>query len=353
MKDLQEALKLRWRLTSNRKDEDANDSDEDEVGLSNDTIICDRCGGKGHTAANCWKQMTKQDFQTKGKGKQNHKKINGKRISKRDRKRFTGTCNYCDQVGHKERNCFKKPENASKRPSGWVSKMNNSKGGNSGIDICLPCVDDEECVESERLHSICGTHVGCCPCDATRIPPCWRKEYHVTMLDENIESDDEDDEALKIVDLSPEPEQLEVEDEVEITLASKEEEEFKDTKSEVLDGDVMGRCQGCNSLGPIGLICYECEDQGFVFESLHSRNEKNDQDESEDSEDDKDRYVKEIIEEYTTVELMISERATHGVVYDRSKVKTDYIKRNKKYHGKLILFKHQSQLIGKLMGVPT
>ena len=50
---------------------------------------------------------------------------------------------------------------------------------------------------------------------------------------------------------------------------------------------------------------------------------------------------------------MISERATFGVVHKRSKVQCDYIKRNKKYHGKLILSKHRSQLTGELMGMPT
>ena len=144
-------------------------------------------------------------------------------------------------------------------------------------------------------------------------------------------NEDNSDEDERIIDLSPDSDQSEIEDDMEVAFASIENVTFKDAKSEVLDGDVLGRCQGCNSLGRIGLTYYECEDQGFVFETLHASDEENDQDESEDSEDDDDKYIREIIEEYTTVELMISERATFGVVNDRSKVKCDYIKRNKKY----------------------
>ena len=59
------------------------------------------------------------------------------------------------------------------------------------------------------------------------------------------------------------------------------------------------------------------------------------------------------IEEYTTVEGVLNERATYSIINERTKVKTDYVKRNNKYHGKLILSKRCSQLTGEILGVPT
>ena len=37
--------------------------------------------------------------------------------------KFKGKCSFCGMKGHKEKDCFEKPENASKRPMSWKSKM--------------------------------------------------------------------------------------------------------------------------------------------------------------------------------------------------------------------------------------
>ena len=44
-----------------------------------------------------------------------------------------------------QRDCFEKDKNASKRPRGWKSNMNQASG--SSIDICLACAD--EAIEEE------------------------------------------------------------------------------------------------------------------------------------------------------------------------------------------------------------
>merc|ERR1712115_277751 len=41
----------------------------------------------------------------------------------------------------KEKDCFEKEENASKRPRGWKSSM--GEAGASGIDICLACFEED------------------------------------------------------------------------------------------------------------------------------------------------------------------------------------------------------------------
>ena len=83
MDDLKEALKLRWRITRNGEDKYGDEEDEDAEGegaLSANNAK--RCGGKGHTAATCWKELTKKDFASKRGGRNDYKAKGGKKSSK-------------------------------------------------------------------------------------------------------------------------------------------------------------------------------------------------------------------------------------------------------------------------------
>ena len=163
MDDLKKALKLNWRLR-HKDDEidDVSDIEKDgEVALSlNDVIVCDKCGKSGHLSKYCWTKLSKEDLNG-GKFRGNNKdngRFNGGRGNLCGRgndlgQGFKGKCNICVKVGHKEKNCFEKEENASKRSRGWKSTM--AEAGGSSIEICLSCIDNDTTINDDDL----DTHI--------------------------------------------------------------------------------------------------------------------------------------------------------------------------------------------------
>ena len=107
--DLKGALKLKWRISTKGDKNENTETVEGETALSvNDVPICDRCGKKGHRAAECWTKMTRDQFNGK-------KPMYKRRGNKKGGRRFKGKCNLCGKVGHKEKDCWTKASNASKK----------------------------------------------------------------------------------------------------------------------------------------------------------------------------------------------------------------------------------------------
>ncbi len=93
--------------------------DKKEVGLAGVEFKgkCHKCGERGHKASNCPQ--------------------NGDRGST-----IKGTCHSCGKAGHKEKDCWEKEENASKRPTGWVScKKNTEAEGSNKKEVAAPNVE--------------------------------------------------------------------------------------------------------------------------------------------------------------------------------------------------------------------
>ena len=141
--NLKDALKIKWRITTRGTDKTNNDTKGEETTLSlNDEMKCERCGKKGHDTAHCWETLTGKQLTGK-KSKNNQKKRSGG-----GGKKFGGKCSLCQKVGHKEKDCWLKEANASKRPANW--KMpGNTKTADAGLDIYLLCCGcDEDAVET-------------------------------------------------------------------------------------------------------------------------------------------------------------------------------------------------------------
>jgi hypothetical protein len=70
--------------------------------------------------------------------------VEGAKGQKQKRQKFKGKCFNCGGINHLAKDCWEKPENADKRPSGWKSKMNPS---NKTKETANPAVDNGPHVE--------------------------------------------------------------------------------------------------------------------------------------------------------------------------------------------------------------
>ena len=86
-------------------------------------IVCYKCKTPGHKA---------NDPKCPMKGKPyNYGSGGGNGGGRRGGGKFQGNCNHCGMKYHKAVDCFEKPENASKRPPNWKSKMNAEQETNA------------------------------------------------------------------------------------------------------------------------------------------------------------------------------------------------------------------------------
>jgi hypothetical protein len=176
--DIQEAMNVQYRIEHNRIEDSDSDEENTEKALqANEGIKCYNCGQPGHKAAGCPKK------QTKGRGGRNNKpgggRSNGNGNGNGYRK-FTGTCNNCGKVGHKQHQCWDLEKNKDRRPTGWVaygnsgnnqrrsdsntsnngsstggssSNPNSGETGHSSIEYCLSVVDTEATEELTTLNT--------------------------------------------------------------------------------------------------------------------------------------------------------------------------------------------------------
>lgn len=103
------------------KDDDKEEGNQKrEVSLGNvDSSFsgdCYHCGEKGHKSFECPKKIGREG----NSGPQ-----------------IRGVCHHCNLPGHKAAMCWEKEENASRRPHGWVSKLNRNGAASSsrGADV--------------------------------------------------------------------------------------------------------------------------------------------------------------------------------------------------------------------------
>ena len=86
-------------------------------------IVCYKCKQPGHKANDPKCPMKGKPYPNgSGRGNGGGRKVGGK---------FQGNCNHCGMKYHKSVDCFEKPENASRRPPNWKSKMNTERETNA------------------------------------------------------------------------------------------------------------------------------------------------------------------------------------------------------------------------------
>jgi hypothetical protein len=107
LKHMKEAMntKFRFLVARGKINESNNKNDGHETVLQAGDFRgkCFKCGQVGH--------------------KSNDPKCPMYNKGKKGKAKFKGKCNFCGMKGHKESDCFEKEENASRRPNGWKSKM--------------------------------------------------------------------------------------------------------------------------------------------------------------------------------------------------------------------------------------
>ena len=114
-----EAMCSKWRICGECKSSSSDDDDNAlgaEASLGTTAVFkgdCHACGKTGHRAKDC---------PDRGNSK----------------------CGLCGQRGHREHFCWEKEENASKRPSGWKSKLekkSDSESAGTGVEVLLASID--------------------------------------------------------------------------------------------------------------------------------------------------------------------------------------------------------------------
>jgi hypothetical protein len=86
-----------------------------------------------------------------------YKKKYGKKFDKEVTKKFTGKCNRCGKVGHKEAFCWDDPKNADKRPKSWKTSTSRRSGGNDVAEIALAMFSDyNDCGVPVDLETVIG-----------------------------------------------------------------------------------------------------------------------------------------------------------------------------------------------------
>ena len=107
-----EAMSVKWRISGGGgKNDDSNDHETSLVAVpfKYNCHVCGKQGHKGKDCPNC------QDMKA---------------------------CGTCGQKGHPEKFCWEKEENASKRTSGWKSKLEKKEMGNAAaVELLLANVD--------------------------------------------------------------------------------------------------------------------------------------------------------------------------------------------------------------------
>lgn len=194
LEELREELNLRFeRITSRRNDNGNSNEDGEEHALyagAKHKGKCEYCGKRGHRAAACWEKDPSKRLNNNNRNNGNgnarngnnnnnnnntihrntNNNSNGNNGSIQNRTRFTGTCNYCNKVGHKEVDCFKKRRDndqansttdSTNRSSTTSSNNNSSKGNNDTCELVfmaweIPSASDTTEPEDGMCYE-CGT----------------------------------------------------------------------------------------------------------------------------------------------------------------------------------------------------
>jgi len=82
---------------------------------------CYLCGSKKHKAYNCPKKTQTNTGGGNGGGN------GGEKTQHKGQNIANVKCYFCQQKGHISKNCFEREDNASRRPSKWVSKLKGDK----------------------------------------------------------------------------------------------------------------------------------------------------------------------------------------------------------------------------------
>ena len=94
------------------------------VAYGGNDFTCYKCGQKGHKSND--PKCPLFGKQKRGNGNQNQG--GGNKRKEKGKGRFRGTCNHCNKRGHKAKDCWEKPENASNRPEGYSAPSRQETG---------------------------------------------------------------------------------------------------------------------------------------------------------------------------------------------------------------------------------
>jgi gag-polypeptide of LTR copia-type len=254
IEELRQELNLRFqRLKKYNNDNNNNNGKRDEQVMYAGAKFkgkCRHCGKYGHKIAGCWERNpnlktsgntnnsnnnnNNNHYRNNGNNNGNNNSGNGYNYNNNNNgtRKFNGKCNYCQIIGHKEADCYKKKRdngnNNDKAAAATQVENNDNNNGNSGNN------NQSSTPENNFYHEEFVDHVYMA-----------QENNHVSL------NDDDTNQTLT-------------------TLIN--EQTLESFKGEV---NCMGKCRLCDHVGPLYNYCVQCVDTGMIYDKIHDESTHN------------------------------------------------------------------------------